>query len=327
MSKRSDLLDSIAETIKDYRAGEIDPMSAKHVDRWVKQFGTEAQLPILFEMDHVLKKTYFNKKEVRETIADLVTNKALAGDDPCSFWKGIKFLDIQTAGNSQREMLAIFDAVLRKKCGFTIKDCGERPAAYIYLDDGIFTGHRIRTDMNGWIHSSAPKQAHVHVIATVLHSGGQWYAKTSIEKVAQEVGKEITMTWWRGIEVEDRKSYIDASDVLRPVNLPDDELTRAYAAKLRYEIKFRKPGDIGPGKFFSSEAGRHLLEQEFLKHGVKIRSESPLLNKYQRPLGNMVLETLGFGSMFVTYRNCPNNAPLALWAGNPWYPLFPRKTN
>jgi hypothetical protein len=41
----------------------------------------------------------------------------------------------------------------------------------------------------------------------------------------------------------------------------------------------------------------------------------------------MVLETLGFGSLIVTFRNCPNNTPLALWAGDPWYPLFPRITN
>jgi hypothetical protein len=53
----------------------------------------------------------------------------------------------------------------------------------------------------------------------------------------------------------------------------------------------------------------------------------PNLNKYQRPLGNMLLETLGFGSLIVTFRNCPNNAPLALWAGDPWHPLFPRTTN
>ena len=41
----------------------------------------------------------------------------------------------------------------------------------------------------------------------------------------------------------------------------------------------------------------------------------------------MILESLGFGSLVVTFRNCPNNAPLALWAGDPWYPLFPRRTN
>jgi hypothetical protein len=96
---------------------------------------------------------------------------------------------------------------------------------------------------------------------------------------------------------------------------------------LKYKPVFRTPGNVGENKFFSCEDGRHLLEQEFLKAGAKIRSLCPHLNKYQRPLGNMVLETLGFGSLFVTFRNCPNNCPLAFWAGDPWYPLFPRKTN
>ena len=69
------------------------------------------------------------------------------------------------------------------------------------------------------------------------------------------------------------------------------------------------------------------LPDTLLASGLHIRSICPYLNVYQRPLGNMVLETFGFGALVVTFRNCPNNAPLALWAGDPWYPLFPRKTN
>ncbi|MCZ2075826.1 MAG: hypothetical protein LC130_12610 [Bryobacterales bacterium] len=46
-----------------------------------------------------------------------------------------------------------------------------------------------------------------------------------------------------------------------------------------------------------------------------------------RPLGYAALKTLGFGATVVTYRNYPNNCPLGLWAGSPWYPLFRRKTN
>ena len=60
---------------------------------------------------------------------------------------------------------------------------------------------------------------------------------------------------------------------------------------------------------------------------MRIRKMCPYLNENQRPLGNMVLKSLGFGSMIVTFRNCPNNTPLAFWAGDPWYPLFPRKVN
>jgi hypothetical protein len=96
---------------------------------------------------------------------------------------------------------------------------------------------------------------------------------------------------------------------------------------MRYPPNLRTAGHVGGGGIFSSDAGRQLLEEEFLKAGVHIRQMCPHLNKYQRPLGNVILETLGFGSLIVTFRNCPNNAPLALWAGDPWNPLFPRTTN
>ena len=54
-------------------------------------------------------------------------------------------------------------------------------------------------------------------------------------------------------------------------------------------------------------------------------------------MGYEFLESLGFGSVFITYRNIANNCPLALWWGDTsfppshpfskWYPLFPRKVN
>jgi hypothetical protein len=96
---------------------------------------------------------------------------------------------------------------------------------------------------------------------------------------------------------------------------------------MHHQPRFRKAGRVGGQAIFSDDAGRQLLEQEFLKAGARIRMMCPNLNVNQRPLGNTLLDTLGFGSMIVTFRNCPNNAPLALWVGHPWYPLFPRATN
>jgi len=88
-----------------------------------------------------------------------------------------------------------------------------------------------------------------------------------------------------------------------------------------------RTGQTGPAGLFSSENARDLLEQQVLIKGAQIRQMCPNLNEYQRPLGNSVLKTLGFGSLVVTFRNCANNCPLAVWAGDPWIPLFPRKTN
>jgi hypothetical protein len=325
--KRAELLASIASTIADYRYGAIEVPDADHVETWVSQFDDDAQTPILVEMDHVLKKTYLPKKAVKQFLKQLAANEQLATDDPCGFWRDIAFLDIQGGGNSQRDMLAMFDKVLQKQCGFGVADCGATHAAFLYLDDAIFTGNRVLNDIRSWLQGAAPKKSKLHVVTVAYHRGGQWYTSQEIEKAANGVGKSVDISWWRCLEIEDRKSKIDVSDVLRPASLPADTLMTAYVQALRYPPVLRTPDNVGENGFFSSEAGRHLLEQEFLKAGLHIRSICPNLNKYQRPLGNMVLDTLGFGSLFVTFRNCPNNCPLALWAGDPWYPLFLRKTN
>jgi hypothetical protein len=328
MSERARLLKSIADTIADYRAGEIAKPTPAHVDRWVNQFPQSVQQPILTEMEHVLARTYLTKPNVENFLSNLVMNPKLAGTNPCTFWRGVTFLDIQGGGNSQRDMLALFSSALQRECGFTTAQCGiAKTSTYLYLDDVLFTGNRILHDLTSWINSDAPQVATVHVVTIGLHSGGQFYANGKIVQAAKTAGKAITLTWWRAKEIEDRRAYTATSDVLRPTSIPNDPATQAYVQSLRYAPTLRAPGNVGGSGFFSSENGRSLLEQEFLKIGVHIRSICPRLTISQRPLGHMTLETLGFGSMIVTFRNCPNNTPLALWAGNPWYPLFPRKTN
>lgn len=324
---RQELLRSICNTTTDYRAGDLAPPTPDHVDRWVNQFGVAVQLPILAEIDHVLKSTYFSADVVARFLRGALKTEKLSGHDPCSFWPQVELLEVQGGGNSQREMNALFREILRAECGVEFHRGDEHPNTFVYLDDGIFTGNRVRRDLEAWIENHAPNRCHLHVICIAIHSGGQYYAKQRIEKKIAEVGKEIDIDWWRRIELEDRKAYSYSSDVLRPTLMPDDLKVQEYVAELRYSPTLRAAGSVGNQKIFSSEEGRALLEQEFLVAGVRIRGMCPYLGDTQRPLGHMTLESLGFGSMIVTFRNCPNNAPLALWAGDPWYPLFQRTTN
>jgi hypothetical protein len=229
-------------------------------------------------------------------------------------------------GASQKEMLALFGKILAKKCGFSIDDCGADPQAFVYLDDAIFSGGRASQDLVKWITEDAPDKARLHVIVIATHQSS-YYNKNKVTAAVKAAGKSVKITWCRAVDLEDRKKYTDSSDVLRPVTIPTDAAVQEYTAALKYKPQLRTLGKVGELGIFSSDAGRQLLEQEFLKAGVRIRGMCPHLNQYQRPLGNMVLDTLGFGSLIVTFRNCPNNAPLALWAGDPWHPLFPRTTN
>jgi hypothetical protein len=327
MTIRSEVLSSIARTVRDYRLLDLEPATPERIDAWVSQFDRDVQLPILSEMDHVLKSTYFSLEKVTGFLRGLRESSNLVGSDPRGFWRQVTFLDIQGGGNSQTEMLTLLSEILTEKFGFGIDECGEGGAVFVYLDDAIFTGNRVRRDLETWIVENAPEKADVHVICIALHTGGWYYAKQRIEAKAREVRKTIKLTCWRAIELEDRRAYSHAADVLRPTSIPDDPAVRAYVAEMKYAPTLREGGTRSASDLFSTEAGRTLLEQELLKAGAKIRQICTNLGTTQRPLGHITLDTLGFGSLIVTFRNCPNNAPLALWVGEPWIPLFPRTTN
>lgn len=327
MSERDDLLASIAHTARDYRSGGVAAPTTAHVDRWIGQFDAAVQLAMLREMDHVLKSTYFSLDKVTQFLRVLIRTEELVGTDPCAFWRGVHFLDIQAGGNSQSEMLGLFNELLQGTCGLDIKQCGKGNALFVYLDDAIFTGNRVRQDLEAWIKNKAPNKAMLHIVSIALHSGGQYYARRYIAQAAAASGKAIDVTWWRAIELEDRKACTDTADVLRPTSIPNDPTVQTYVQSMKFQPTLRRPGSVGAHALFGSEQGRNVLEQEFLKAGARIRQVCPNLGATQRPLGHITLDTLGFGSLIVTFRNCPNNAPLALWVGESWYPLFPRTTN
>lgn len=333
MSERDNLLASVAGTIHTYRQGELTTPTAQHVNRWLEQFTPANQLPFLREFDHVMKQTFITQATVSNFLSNLVTNPKLAGANPAAYWSTVNFLTIQRAGQSQRSMVGLFGEALAATCGIDINRCGAPGGDYIYLDDILFTGGRIATDIGVWIAGSAPANANVHVVLMALHTGGHYYItqqrlKTAIERS----GKNIRLHFWRLVELENQRNRRNDSAVLWPASVPTIPEVQAYVAgEPKYPLQLRQPGGaLGP---FSSEAGRQLLEYEFLVSGVHIRSLTKTPKDFIRPLGNSSFG-VGFGSMLTTYRNCPNNCPLAMWWGDPdatdgalhWYPLLSRKT-
>jgi hypothetical protein len=327
MAVSAELLEATVSIIADYREGEIARPDVAHVKKWLSQFDENVRESLLTELNHVLGKTYVSKSAIEKFLAMLVTGRNVVGENPQDFWRNSNFLDVQKRGQSQADFLKLFAVPLKEKTGLELAQCGAQPACYIYLDDGIFTGMTLIQSSTDWVKADAPQNATLHVIVIAGHVGGKHYAETKLQEVAKAAGKTITFRWWALLALEDRRANTNTSDVLRPTSIPNDTRTQAYAKSLKFPPVLRAAGNVGEKQIFSSEAGRNLLEQQLLMKGTYIREVAPRLPKYARPLGDMVLETLGFGSTFVTYRNCPNNTPLAFWAGDPWYPLFPRKTN
>lgn len=326
-----ELCAAIADIIADYREGEIPRPTADHVMKWVCQFPAPQHDQILKEMQYVLSQAYFKRDSVIQFINGLINNNKLVVGQPSAFWPTVNFLNIQQGGSSQRDMLLQFDTALKQYFGFGIANCGSPEGPFIYIDDAIFSGNRVRNDLEQWIIKYAPASCIIHVIVMAFHRGGQWYASNRIKQTANGAGKNVVVHWWRCVEIEDRKSCINISDVLRPTLIPEDPGIQQYAnmlSGLGYPPLVRNvstPPYNSP--FFSSEQGRQILELNFLEAGIRIRQICPLLPEPIRPLGYSILKTLGFGSVIVTFRNCPNTCPPALWAGAPWYPLFRRKTN
>lgn len=324
------LCTSIANTIKDYRQGEIPQPSAAHVAKWISQFDAAQRVPVLAEMDALLKQTYINKATMEGFLLNLVLNAELAGANPAQFWPTVNFLDIQDGGSSQHEMLAMFAKSMKAELGITMDQCGSKGGPYVYLDDISFTGNRMLHDLKKWIQGDAPTKAAVHVIVGAFYKGGQWYANKGIQETAVKEKKAITLTWWRAMELEDRANSNNTSDVFRPSSLPTDVAMTKYVKGLAYPPPLRDAGNMGSCQVFADESGRDLLEQQLLAAGLQVRAVCPNLPATHRLLGYASTnsrKTLGFGSTLVTFRNCPNNCPIAFWAGDPWYPLFPRKNN
>lgn len=333
MSERDDLLLSVATEIETYRAGELPKPTPQHVDRWLSQFTPSQQLPFLREFEHVIKQTFINRKNVKDFLRNLVTNDDLAGNDPTEYWQSANFLNIQKNGQSQSEMIKLFSICLEDECELDLYECGDEDGDYIYLDDVMFSGNRVGNDLEAWIVKDAPRSAKVHVIVAAWHTLGRFLTGQKLDKVIAQSGKKITITYWRSLSVENQRVNKNISGVLWPTVAPNTAEVRAYMAlPSKYPFDPRQPSatPIAP---FSSEAGRQVLEGEFFIAGAKIRAKSGNPKPSIRPLGFSPFG-VGFGSLLATYRNCPNNCPLAMWWGDPnatsgalhWYPLLPRET-
>lgn len=320
-----ELVSAIVEKCGDYRCDDGFSFDKEHVVKWIEQFPEAQREDVLACISQALSVSYFSRAEAESWLDKNLINEEFVGDDPEAFWRNANFLVIQERGRSQREMLAIMDTVIQKRFGFSVSDCGSENGAHIYLDDGLFSGGHINNDLKSWIEETAPQKADLRVLTVAMYTYGEWYSKKKLSEAIKASGKKINMTHWCSLRLQNGPARKDTADVLWPKSIP--EATEHYFGTFSHSIKLRSGSKESENLVFDDDAVRDTCERAFLEKGVWIRDQETGLNEYQRPLGNSLLETPGFGATFVTFRNCPNNAPLVFWASEPWYPLFPRKTN
>ena len=331
--ERDRLIGLIVNHVADYRQGEIDRVDNAHVLSWLEQFEERDQPIILSEIERILGKTYISRASAKRFIERLAANDKLASATPNEFWKTIGFLRLQTRSRSQTDMLSLLNEVLKEKFDLSISSEKSSSNTFVYLDDVSFGGNQIKNDLIGWARDQKIKDATIHAILIGIHTYGEYYAKRELG--TEFKARNITLKVWASARIENSPGRIKDAAVLWPTKLPDDEFVKKWEASLaphKDYFKARTPGGAASTQLFSSEQNREVVEQAFLKKGAYIFSLSQNPQASMRPLGYSALRA-GFGATLITYRNCPNNAPLVLWWGDPkgnsplnrWTPLLQRR--
>lgn len=334
------LLESIADTVGDYRQGEIAPITPDHVNTWVMQFDKNDRPIILKEMDNILETYYVTKSDLIKFLSELLINEKLFGDEPIKIIKKTKFLDIQRKGSSQKDLLLLMDDILQRNYGISLNECGNTSQSmYIYLDECLFSGNTAYWDIANWI-VNKEKAINLKLVFCAMHSAGEYYVKKRLQKNFSKLDLEI----WRAYTFSNNRWSTTEYECMWPIEFHGDELVDQYIQQLNYIAQgnnlpplFRSTRIPKNESVFSSLKNRMIVEHAFLKAGAYICSLPRVAKEEMRPLGYEYLKSLGFGGVFITYRNISNNCPLALWWGDPdypnshpfsqWYPLFLRKGN
>lgn len=337
---RNSHISSISQTVSDYQGGGV--ITPERIYNWIRQFDEENQETILAEMDQILRKFYVTKAEAVTYLGELFEDEEIFEDFEDNYEK-IEFLNIQTRGQSQKELLELLDEVLLEKYGICTEECGSEDSeltTYIYIDDCFFTGNRVYRDIEGWI-GRAKKNTTLHIIFFGLHEQNVRYQMQRIKKLLATKNIDLQLWCFKKILMDNwaKGKY----ECCWPVYHEGIQLVDDYVAFLDEQRKkdwksfsfFRDADKPYVETLFSSKEARNIVEKAFLIKGIEIFNLSESPNLSMKPMGYNFNVNLGFGSMFVTYRNIANNCPSVLWWGdlekeypiNQWLPLFPRKTN
>jgi hypothetical protein len=329
------LTKKIADIICFYRNGEFGVYDHSHVERWASQFDAEEKTIVLEETYKILKRNFITKETFIKFVDVLIDSGSVYKNDKDEYWKKVSALDIQQNGNSQSELNDIFASKISEQYG--VNDLiGKISDEYIYLDDFIFSGNRLYSDMSHWIVSNAPVNCRVCIITIGWYLYGQWSTDKKLKDLAKNSGKSIDIVFasFTEFRLENRLFKKDYSEVFWPTaSVTQLDGYSRFLENENFTPKYRIVNGVKNNVFSNSR--RDEYEKILFKYGLKIMSFPSSNSSVVKPLGYSTFKGFGFGSTIFTFRNCPNNNPLVFWWGDPtahsshpfsnWYPLLQRK--
>lgn len=324
------LKERIASTLSDYRHVPRNGMNVGHVSRWINQFPTDDRRFVLEETERILSMGYFRRQDYDRFIIEM------AGDEENEVvFENAAFLDIQENGLSQHELIdslrseytGDINIVTRRSSGSWVRGF-ER---FVYFDDVCFSGLKASEDIAWLIEHFNLRNVEIILYFMGNHTSAAWQIKQKIDR--DFPGRRITIYVSGGElkSVENRLTYNASSKVFWPT-----EQNAIIPPSVRNPANYTgtcRNGFIA-SDLFPDEQRRNRLESILTAIGFEILSYSAEPSNSLKPLGFYPFRGLGFGGTMFTYRNCPNNVPLAFWWGNYeqtggpalacWYPLMKR---
>ncbi|MFM6072837.1 MAG: hypothetical protein ACKPB9_14830, partial [Dolichospermum sp.] len=276
-------------------------------------------------------------------ITEVLTSQEIFGNNPSAAIPYIQFLDIQRKGSSQKDLLKLANDISTKKYGIGINQSSLQPLVYLYLDDCLFSGSTVYYDVEKWLDKAIPKTKIYLIFLGCYSSGKRYYIDNKLMSIAQK--KEVSVKTGSLLRLDNLSWNEEKYDCLWSKEIIDDEFVNNFVNIVNEKCSeksitprlFRSDTVPKQETLFSTPEARDIVESAFLRKGAYIASLPENRKPSMRPMGYEYLESLGFGSVFITYRNIANNCPLVLWWGDTsypashpfskWYPLFPRKVN
>ncbi|GGG09667.1 phosphoribosyltransferase-like protein [Paenibacillus abyssi] len=339
----NDNIDKIVAVLSDFRRGEITPIDYEHVVEWINQFDLDDRSTILNEVAHILNNNYLSRANAKKFMKIIINDERICGDIEENY-ENVHFLQIDQNGSSQKDLLTLVDEVLNEEYEISIQDCGTEPTKYVYIDDCIYSGNTAFNDLKTWIEEDG-RNTELHVVFSAAYSRGLASLQRRLRPIAIQNNTKIK--YWRAHEynnfVQDYKKYECCWPVEEDDYASDRHVDNYVAAINERAATSQYPPRLYRDKaeiqetLFTSSSGRNVVEKAFFKWGAYITSLPKNAKQTMRPLGYEFFDSLGFGALFVTYRNISNNCPLVLWWGDKnmpsshpfsnWHPLIPRKVN
>lgn len=347
------IYESISTKLADYRLGEIPRITPKNVNEWIDQFSFDNvnEKEMLLEgINCLVSNYYFRKSQVTQGLTNFLKEYVFTQNN---LTKGldISFLSHQRFGSSQDDMVQLTREICRDSFNYELH-LDKEADLIVYLDDCAYTGRRVKGELKEKMNSlQVNKNTHFLFYFFAMHKQTLLYLKKEISEFMDSIGGDSSMFKIDQSKIlHNSRDKYGKLDVLVPrKELLDDGCNAKIKEWINYLHNLRKengnnetaiywPNDYPPNEdVFTDLHLRKFTERKLIETGAELLLKiNPDPNKKGeksiRPLGFDYPLTLGFGAMYLSYRNIANNCPIAFWldgdkCGIKWKPLLPRKSS